>query len=149
MLVKLGNVLNSVSLSVSLCLIISPTGRCLFRQYMPGKPTRYGIKIWVACDARSSYAWKMQVYASKPDKLGPLEKNLATRVVMDLTEGLAPGRFSFLFVQARGRTRVKHQKLRRNRQTQGEDCVFLLLLLSILCQNKVHTKSSHLVLENS
>lgn len=77
-LVKLGNVLNSVSLSVSLCLIISPTGRCLFRQYMPSKPTRYGIKIWVACDARSSYAWKMQVYSSKPDKLGPLEKNLAT-----------------------------------------------------------------------
>lgn len=81
-LVKLGNILNSVSvsLSVSLCLIISPTGRCLFRQYMPSKLTRYGIKIWVVCDAWSSYAWKMQVYASKPDKLGPLEKNLATRV---------------------------------------------------------------------
>uniref|UniRef100_A0A669CW59 PiggyBac transposable element-derived protein domain-containing protein n=1 Tax=Oreochromis niloticus TaxID=8128 RepID=A0A669CW59_ORENI len=59
---------------------------------MPSKPARYGIKIWVACDAQSSYAWKMQVYAGKPDKLGPPEKNLAARVVMDLTEGLAPGR---------------------------------------------------------
>ncbi|KAL4000644.1 NACHT, LRR and PYD domains-containing protein 12 [Sarotherodon galilaeus] len=59
---------------------------------MPSKPARYRIKIWVACDARSSYAWKMQVYAGKPDKLGPPEKNLAARVVMDLTEGLAPGR---------------------------------------------------------
>ncbi|XP_005753281.1 piggyBac transposable element-derived protein 4-like [Pundamilia nyererei] len=70
-------------------------GRCPFRQYMPSKPARYGIKIWVACDARSSYAWKMQMYAGKPDKLdklGPTEKNLAARVVMDLTEGLAPGR---------------------------------------------------------
>ncbi|CAI5682355.1 unnamed protein product [Oreochromis niloticus] len=67
-------------------------GRCPFRQYMPSKPARYGIKIWVACDAQSSYAWKMQVYAGKPDKLGPPEKNLAARVVMDLTEGLAPGR---------------------------------------------------------
>nr|XP_013771544.1 PREDICTED: piggyBac transposable element-derived protein 4-like [Pundamilia nyererei] len=36
-------------------------GRCPFRQYMPSKPARYEIKIWVACDARSSYAWKMQV----------------------------------------------------------------------------------------
>ncbi|XP_019202646.1 piggyBac transposable element-derived protein 4-like [Oreochromis niloticus] len=67
-------------------------GRCPFRQYMPSKPARYGIKIWVVCDARSSYAWKMQVYTGKPDKRGPPEKHLATRVVVDLTEGLAPGR---------------------------------------------------------
>ncbi|XP_026017116.1 piggyBac transposable element-derived protein 4-like [Astatotilapia calliptera] len=67
-------------------------GRCPFRQYMPSKPARYGIKIWVACDARSSYAWKMQVYTGKPDKRGPPEKHLATRVVVDLTEGLTPGR---------------------------------------------------------
>ncbi|XP_047194926.1 uncharacterized protein LOC118102965 [Hippoglossus stenolepis] len=37
-------------------------GRCPFRQYMPSKPAKYGIKSWVACDAKSSYAWKMQVY---------------------------------------------------------------------------------------
>ncbi|KAL4009583.1 hypothetical protein ACER0C_003435 [Sarotherodon galilaeus] len=67
-------------------------GRCPFRQYMPSKPARYGIKIWVACDARSSYAWKMQVYTGKPDKRGPPEKHLAARVVLDLTEGLPPGR---------------------------------------------------------
>ncbi|KAL4008004.1 hypothetical protein ACER0C_001856 [Sarotherodon galilaeus] len=66
-------------------------GRCPFRQYMPSKPARYGIKIWVACDARSSYAWKMQVYTGKPDKRGPPEKHLAARVVVDLTEGLPPG----------------------------------------------------------
>ncbi|KAL3979011.1 LOW QUALITY PROTEIN: HtrA serine peptidase 1 [Sarotherodon galilaeus] len=67
-------------------------GRCPFRQYMPSKPARYGIKLWVACDARSSYAWKMQVYTGKPDKRGPPEKHLAARVVVDLTEGLPPGR---------------------------------------------------------
>ncbi|CAI5689141.1 piggyBac transposable element-derived protein 4-like [Oreochromis niloticus] len=66
-------------------------GRCPFRQYMPGKPARYGIKIWVAWNAHSSYAWKMQVYTGKPDKRGPPKKHLATRVVVDLTEGLAPG----------------------------------------------------------
>ncbi|KAE8277045.1 hypothetical protein D5F01_LYC25192 [Larimichthys crocea] len=32
---------------------------------MPNKPARYGIKSWVACDARSSYAWKMQLYTGK------------------------------------------------------------------------------------
>ncbi|XP_045886096.1 uncharacterized protein LOC123957394 [Micropterus dolomieu] len=34
--------------------------------YMPSKPAKYGIKSWVACDDKSSYAWKMQVYTGRP-----------------------------------------------------------------------------------
>ncbi|XP_054861049.1 piggyBac transposable element-derived protein 4-like [Amphiprion ocellaris] len=41
--------------------------RCPFRQYMPNKPARYGLKIWVACDAKSSYTWQMQMYLGNPD----------------------------------------------------------------------------------
>ncbi|KAL7399436.1 hypothetical protein ABVT39_024263 [Epinephelus coioides] len=63
-------------------------GRCPFRQYMPSKPAKYGIKSWVACDARSSYVWKMQVYTGKPQGGRP-EKNQGTRVVLDLTRGLS------------------------------------------------------------
>jgi hypothetical protein len=37
---------------------------------MPSKPAWYGIKIWVACDAQSNYAWKMQVY-TRPTSGGP------------------------------------------------------------------------------
>lgn len=62
-------------------------GRCPFRQYMPIKPAKYGIKIWVACDAQSSYAWKMHVYTGKPTSGGP-EKNQRMRVVLDVTDGL-------------------------------------------------------------
>ncbi|XP_070964753.1 piggyBac transposable element-derived protein 4-like [Oncorhynchus clarkii lewisi] len=62
-------------------------GRCPFRQYMPSKPAKYGIKIWVACDAQSSYAWKMQVYTGKLSNGGP-EKNHGMRVVLDVTDGL-------------------------------------------------------------
>ncbi|TKS65943.1 PiggyBac transposable element-derived protein 4 [Collichthys lucidus] len=62
-------------------------GRCPFRQYMPSKPAKYGIKAWVACDAKSSYAWKMQVYTGKPTSGCP-EKNQGMRVVLDVTEGL-------------------------------------------------------------
>ncbi|KAJ8001200.1 hypothetical protein DPEC_G00189540 [Dallia pectoralis] len=59
----------SARLCVCMCLCLcvaqpcapSSPGRCPFRQYMPSKPARYGIKAWVCCDARSSYAWKMQV----------------------------------------------------------------------------------------
>ncbi|XP_034041956.1 piggyBac transposable element-derived protein 4-like [Thalassophryne amazonica] len=58
-------------------------GRCPFRQYMSSKPT-YGIKIWVACDAKSSYAWDMRVYTGKLPSGAP-EKNQGIRVVVDLT----------------------------------------------------------------
>ncbi|KAK0149744.1 PiggyBac transposable element-derived protein 4 [Merluccius polli] len=54
---------------------------------MPSKAAKYGIKSWMACDAKSSYAWKMQVYTGKPTRGGP-EKNQGMRVVLDVTEGL-------------------------------------------------------------
>lgn len=73
---------------------------------MPSKPAKYGMKSWVVCDARSSYAWKMQVYTRKKPTtattattgggggrggVGGLEKNQGMRVVLDLTEGLGRG----------------------------------------------------------
>lgn len=62
-------------------------GRCPFKQYIPSKSGKYGIKIWAACDARSSYAWNMQVYTGKPAG-AQSEKNQGMRVVLDVTEGL-------------------------------------------------------------
>ncbi|XP_011484738.2 piggyBac transposable element-derived protein 4 [Oryzias latipes] len=62
-------------------------GRCSFRQYIPSKPTKYGLKLWVACDARTSYAWRVQPYMGKLAS-GARETNLASRVVSDLTRGL-------------------------------------------------------------
>ncbi len=62
-------------------------GRCPFKQYMPSKPGKYGIKIWAACDARSSYAWNMQIYTGKAAD-GKIEKNQEMRVVLDMTDGL-------------------------------------------------------------
>jgi hypothetical protein len=31
-------------------------GRCCFRVYMPSKPAKYGIKIWMLCDVGTSFA---------------------------------------------------------------------------------------------
>ena len=49
-------------------------GCCPFRQYMPNKPSKYGITIWAACDAKSNNAWNMQVYTGKLPG-GTSEKN--------------------------------------------------------------------------
>uniref|UniRef100_UPI003AB0FFAC piggyBac transposable element-derived protein 4-like n=1 Tax=Centroberyx gerrardi TaxID=166262 RepID=UPI003AB0FFAC len=61
-------------------------GHCRFRQYMPSKPAKYGIKIWVTCDVNTSYAWKMQIYTGKA--ADSPEVNQGKRVVLDMTEGL-------------------------------------------------------------
>ncbi|XP_071316266.1 piggyBac transposable element-derived protein 4-like [Trachinotus anak] len=56
--------------------------------HIPSKPAKYGIKIWAACDATSSYAWNLQVYTGKPDGGAP-EKNQGMRVVPDMSQGLS------------------------------------------------------------
>lgn len=43
-------------------------GRCSFRQYMPNKPAKYGIKVFAMVDARMFYTTNMEVYVGKqPD----------------------------------------------------------------------------------
>ncbi|KAL4009285.1 hypothetical protein ACER0C_003137 [Sarotherodon galilaeus] len=62
-------------------------GRCGFRQYMPKKPGKYGLKIWAACDVDTAYAWRVQLYTGKAAGERP-EVNQGMRVVLELTEGL-------------------------------------------------------------
>uniref|UniRef100_A0A3B3QYT7 PiggyBac transposable element-derived protein 4-like n=1 Tax=Paramormyrops kingsleyae TaxID=1676925 RepID=A0A3B3QYT7_9TELE len=62
-------------------------GRCPFRENMPHIPSKSDIKLWAACDSRSSYCWKVQVYTGKPPG-EETEENLAKRVVLDLSKGL-------------------------------------------------------------
>src|SRR4029434_2367522 len=50
-------------------------GLCPFGQYIPSKPAKYGVKIWAASDATSSYAWNLQVYKGKPDGGRPEKKS--------------------------------------------------------------------------
>nr|CAH7754571.1 unnamed protein product [Callosobruchus chinensis] len=43
-------------------------GRCAFRQFMPNKPARYGIKIFALVDARTYYVLNLEVYVgAQPD----------------------------------------------------------------------------------
>ena len=43
--------------------MIAFKGRLSFRQYMPSKPTKYGIKVWMAADSRlNGYVSNFSVY---------------------------------------------------------------------------------------
>ncbi|XP_029931656.1 piggyBac transposable element-derived protein 4-like [Myripristis murdjan] len=69
-------------------MLIGFRGRCPFRQNMPSKPDRYGLKVWVPCECETSYCWNLQFYLGKPSSAAKREEGLGTRVVMDLTAGL-------------------------------------------------------------
>ena len=60
-------------------------GRLAFRQYLPAKPIKWGIKIWTLAESFTGYMLKFQIYTGKEDNEG---KGLAHRVVLDLMEGL-------------------------------------------------------------
>lgn len=62
-------------------------GRCPFRQYIPSKPAKYGIKIWIICDSESYYTHNAQVYLGRVANTA-VERNVGQRVVLDLCHGL-------------------------------------------------------------
>lgn len=62
-------------------------GRLSFRQYLPAKPTKFGIKVWMRASSASGYCHEFQVYTGR-DVRGVPEAGLGARVVLDLTHHL-------------------------------------------------------------
>ncbi|XP_017479435.1 PREDICTED: piggyBac transposable element-derived protein 4-like [Rhagoletis zephyria] len=46
-------------------------GRCPFLVYMPSKPSKYGMKAWVAADMRTKYCLNFQIYLGKESASKP------------------------------------------------------------------------------
>ncbi|XP_060872032.1 piggyBac transposable element-derived protein 4-like [Metopolophium dirhodum] len=57
-------------------------GRLIFRQYIPGKAHKYGVKLFKLCGT-NGYTYNVQVYAGKSQVDG---KGLGCRVVLDLSQ---------------------------------------------------------------
>ncbi len=45
--------------------LIPTRGRCSFRQYIPSKPGKYGIKVFWCCDSATAYPLKGEVYLGR------------------------------------------------------------------------------------
>ena len=60
-------------------------GRSSLKQYMPLKPVKHGIKVWVLADSSNGYFSKFEVYTGKG---ATAEKGLGMRVVKALTSEL-------------------------------------------------------------
>lgn len=62
-------------------------GRCGFLQYLPAKPTKWGIKVWALCDAKCYYMLNYSIYTGKVNDLPDADRApLGDRVVLHLTE---------------------------------------------------------------
>ena len=59
-------------------------GRLAFRQYLPMKPVKWGVKVWVMAESKTGYVNNFQVYTGAIQ--GKAEKDLAHRIVMDLAK---------------------------------------------------------------
>jgi len=57
-------------------------GKCPFHVFIKSKPGKYGMKLWVAADAKNFYACSMQVYAGKSG--GVREKKQDLQVIKDM-----------------------------------------------------------------
>lgn len=64
-------------------------GRCSFRQYIPNKPARYGLKMYALCDARTFYTGNLEIYCGKqvegPYKVNNTAKDVAVRLITPIS----------------------------------------------------------------
>lgn len=65
--------------------MIGYKGRLSFKQYMPMKPTKWGIKVWVAAESKSGYILDMDVYTGKKETRNN-NFLLGEQVVLNLAE---------------------------------------------------------------
>ena len=63
--------------------MIAYNGRLSFCQYMPAKPTKYGIKVWMAADSQNGYVNNFSVYLGK-EADAPRNNGLGYDVVMKM-----------------------------------------------------------------
>lgn len=72
-------------------------GRCSFRQFIPNKPAKYGIKIFALVDARTFFVLNQEVYVGKQPP-GPFEvSNTPEEIVLRLCQPIKNSRRNVTF----------------------------------------------------
>ncbi len=78
-------------------MMVGTRCRISFLQYLPKKPTKFGIKIFINSEARTGYVLSFQVYTGKVASNEEGNKGVGHRVVMDLLDSFL-GRKHWVFV---------------------------------------------------
>ena len=67
-------------------MMIGTQCRISFLQYMPKKPTRFGIKVWVIAEAKTGYVLDFTIYTGATESTDGKKTNLGQKVVLKLME---------------------------------------------------------------
>ncbi|GBP83378.1 PiggyBac transposable element-derived protein 4 [Eumeta japonica] len=51
--------------------LVAFRGRCSFRQYIPSKPAKYGLKLYALVDAKTFYTMNLEIYCGKQPDSSP------------------------------------------------------------------------------
>jgi hypothetical protein len=68
--------------------MIAYRGRLSFKQYLPAKPTKFGVKVWVRADPNNGYVNQFDIYTGRDAKAVAHEDGLGARVVKHLCQPL-------------------------------------------------------------
>ncbi|XP_028852305.1 piggyBac transposable element-derived protein 4-like [Denticeps clupeoides] len=81
-------------LTVDECALVVK-GRFSPAQYMPARPLRKGLRVWMLCDSRSGYCHRARIYVGRPGEEAALR--VGRKAVTALVRGLE-GRHHHLFM---------------------------------------------------
>jgi hypothetical protein len=73
-------------ITVDECVIPYKGRYCFIRQFMPDKPVRFGIKVWLLASSKSRFVYQMEVYFGEGTGAGP--HGLGYHVVERMVSGL-------------------------------------------------------------
>ncbi|XP_054740501.1 piggyBac transposable element-derived protein 4-like [Anastrepha obliqua] len=68
--------------------LLSFRGRCSFRQYIPNKPAKYGLKVFALVDVHYPYTYNLEIYAGQqpegPFRLSDERFDIVVRMVQPI-----------------------------------------------------------------
>ena len=77
--------------------MVAYKGRLSFKQYMPAKPIKWGMKAYVLAEADTGYVCDWHLYTGKDDSdLQSADTAKRTQVVMRLIRNLQPGHIIYI-----------------------------------------------------
>uniref|UniRef100_UPI00398EFAF2 piggyBac transposable element-derived protein 4-like n=1 Tax=Pristiophorus japonicus TaxID=55135 RepID=UPI00398EFAF2 len=62
--------------------MVAYKGRLYFKQYAPAKPTKWGLKVWMLCEAESGYCLNFDIYTGRRKTAS--QQSVGSGVVLDL-----------------------------------------------------------------
>lgn len=74
--------------------MIAYKGRHKAKQYIPSKPTQWGLKVWLRCDSITGFCHQLDVYLGRDQYRGA---SVGQAVVEKLTEGLEGKNFHVFY----------------------------------------------------